>query len=633
MMNFSPLLFLFKRIGIAFLIFSLCRFLFYLFHLHLFSGNFPFSAFSHGIRFDWVAISYLLSPFIMFSIIPLSVGLKQSKFYKNILKYLFLIGISLGIVFNLIDLGYYQYSLKRTTADIFTFLGTGNDVWKLLPKYIVDFWYAFLFLAILIYLSHFLYKKSSSNSTENYKNKKQFYLSNLLLIVVTLLFTILGFRGGTQLKPLDIINAANYTTPKYVPIVLNTPFCIIKTVLNEEVSRITFFTDTKELENIYSPEISINGSGIFKDKNVVLIILESFAKEYVGYLNNGTGFTPFLDSLSTKSYIFTNAYASGTRSIEALPSIYAGIPNLTNTPFIISNFSSNHIDALPQILKNQGYQTSFYHGGANGTMGFNGFAKISGIENYYGLDEYPNAYIDYDGNWGIFDEPYLQYFAKDLTSKKEPFFSTVFTLSSHHPYKIPKEFEDRFLEGNLPIHKTIRYTDYALHQFFNTAKNQAWFNNTIFLITADHSSHSIDPENTTIIGNLAIPVLVFDPSQNLQGINNEYFQQLDITPTLLYWFGINANIISFGNDVSQKEKYLIGFTRNTFYYLENNYLLLFDGEKSIAFYYYTEDKLLLNNLLNSKMHLKVQMQFETKLKAIMQQYNNRLIDNNLSFLK
>ncbi|MCB9359920.1 MAG: sulfatase-like hydrolase/transferase [Flavobacteriales bacterium] len=624
--DFSHFISLIKKLAISFLIFSLCRLAFYIFNLSFFNDGFPFDAFYYGLRFDWVAISYLFAPFILLSILPFE--FRKNSRYKTILKVFFHLANSAGLVFNLIDLGYYQFALKRTTADFFRFISSNDDTFKLLPQYLTDFWYAFLLLIIFIGLTEFLYRKSETYSKPKIKSIKNTGTQILFFILISAL-TAIGFRGGLQLKPLDIINAANNTSPQNVPLVLNTPFCIIKTVLNDQLPETEFFSPS-DLTKIYSPILKINSEGQFKGKNVVLIILESFAKEHVGFFNNGNGYTPFLDSLLEESYAFTNAYSNGSKSIEALPAILAGIPPLMNTPYVISNYANNKIDALPAILKRNGYNTSFYHGGSNGTMGFNGFTKIAGIDDYFGMDEYPYKEKDYDGNWGIYDEPYLQYFSHQLRAKKEPFFSAIFTLSSHHPYSIPKKHENEFPKGVLDAHETIGYTDYALREFFNTTKKNNWFKNTLFVFTADHSSFSLNPIYGTLIGRFAIPIFIYDPSSTLKGIDTNYFQHCDITPTVLSLLGIDTKLVSFGLPPDKTSRYIVGFSRNTYYLMENDYLLLFDGENSTGLYDYSKDKMLADNLINNEQANIIKDKLEQKLKAIIQQHNNRLIENKLS---
>ena len=159
-------------------------------------------------------------------------------------------------------------------------------------------------------------------------------------------------------------------------------------------------------------------------KNVFVIILESFSSEHIGALthqigNKNTDFTPFLDSLAEKSLVF-EGFANGKRSIEGIPAILASLPTWMTEDFITSQYSSNKFNSLASILKAEGYNTSFFHGGKNGTMGFDAFSKSAGFEFYYGKNEYPDQ-SDFDGSWGISDEPYLQYIAKTLNTTPEPF--------------------------------------------------------------------------------------------------------------------------------------------------------------------------------------------------------------------
>ena len=426
----NHLILLSKKLGIAFLAFTLCRIFFYSFNSIHFS-DVSLSLFFYGIRFDVVAIAFIYSPLILLHLIP--VPFKNLQGYNKLLNITFYTLNTIAIAVNLIDVAYFDFTLKRTTADFFGMVGTGSDFFKLLPHYIIDFWYNYLLFALLLFISWFLNKRFCNTQKASFHFNKKAYIYQSLIFIGFSTLTVFGMRGGFQYKPIDIVNAGQYAKAQNIPIVLNTPFTILKTMLVDKIEPVAYFNEA-ELKSIYTPKTIIKGNGTHKGKNVVLFILESFAKEYVGAYNNGNGYTPFLDSLIKESYNFTNAYANGSRSIEALPCILAGIPQLMATPYAISNYASNRIDGVAKILKKQRYNTSFYHGGENGTMGFNGFVGVAGIDDYYGLNEYANQEKDYDGNWGIFDEPYLQYYAAELNAKKEPFASAVFTVSSHHPY-------------------------------------------------------------------------------------------------------------------------------------------------------------------------------------------------------
>jgi len=264
-------------------------------------------------------------------------------------------------------------------------------------------------------------------------------------------------------------------------------------------------------------------------------------------------------------------------------------------------------------------------------MGFNGFVSFSGIDNYFGLDEYPSKKEDFDGVWGIFDEPYLQYYAHELNKKEAPFFSGLFTLSSHHPYKIPQQHIGKFPKGNLPLHETVGYTDYSLKQFFKTAKNMPWFSNTVFMFTADHSAISNTNQYKNILGRYAIPIFIFDPSGNLKGEHDELFQQIDITPTLAGLVGIDQQFISFGNNAfDTSEKFSVSYAGSLYFLSSENYFLMFDGNKTIGLFKHNENILFPLNLMNLPSNAAIINKLESKLKAFIQQYNNRLINNNLS---
>lgn len=628
--NTNHLILLIKRLGIAFIAFTICRILFFSFNTVHFSGV-TLDLFLYGIRFDTVSIAYFYTPLILLHIHPFP--FKNYKWYDNLLTVTFYFSTTLVIALNLIDVAYFDFTLKRTTGDFFGMVGTGDDFFKLLPNYIIDFWYNYLLFAGVLLLSGFLNKRYCKSNKNFYSFTIKDYSVQTLIFILFSALTLLGMRGGFQYRPINIVNAGQYASAQNVSIVLNTPFTIIKTLFIHQIEPITYFDET-EIESIYTPKTSIEENKTHQGKNVVLLILESFAKEYVGGYNTGKGYTPFIDSLLKESYVFTNAYANGSRSIEALPCILAGIPQLMLEPYVLSTYAGNKIQGFPEVLKKEGYNTSFYHGGANGTMGFNGFVGNAGIDHYFGLNEYPTKEQDYDGFWGIFDEPYLQYFATELNNKKEPFFSSIFTVSSHHPYAIPKAHIDNFPKGDLPLHETVGYTDFSLKRFFDTAKKMPWFNHTLFIFTADHSTHSKSIKYNTRLGRYAVPFFIYDPTGNLKGENTTLFQHIDISPTVLDLVGSKNEIISFGNNAfNENDKFAIQYINGTYQITTKSHFLIYDGEKTTGFFNLLNDPLLEKNYTLQQLDPQDELekdQLEKKLKAIIQQYNNRLINNQLS---
>lgn len=600
--------------GLAMLLFSVLRLLFYLLNL----SHFPDAKllnFIGGLRFDWMTITLLYSPFLL---------LFPFLFHKKsqLLKILFLVSSAVAIVLNIIDFEYYKFTLKRTTADLFTTKGLGDDFRNLILIFVVDFWYLVLLALVLFFAVAKGYAKIKTLKTNRLKAGP----FSLFLFSLLALYAI-GARGGLQYKPLNVVQASQYAVSQNMALVLNTPFTIIKSAFHDEIVQRNYFSQD-ELNQIYSPVQYYPPDSLPKKLNVVLIIAESFSSEFIGALNDYGGYTPFLDSLITQGLIFTNAFANGKKSIEGLPAILSGIPTLMNRSFISSKYAANQIMSMGTILNREGYSSTFYHGGENGTMGFEAYCQMAGITRYIGRNEYPDQ-SDYDGNWGIFDEPFLQFCVADMDGRSKPFFSTIFTLSSHHPFTVPKKYEDRFDGGPIPILKSVQYADYALKRFFETAQKSDWFDETLFILTADHTSTSYRPEYQNAIGNYRIPILYYCPKYIKPQREEEITQQSDIFPSVIDFLGFGGKLLSFGTSVfdDSHNPFAVSFINNYYQLIQGDYCLQFDGKKPLAFYNWKRDPGLKNNLVKRSGNRLTP--YQRKLKAIIQQYNNRLINNQL----
>jgi phosphoglycerol transferase MdoB-like AlkP superfamily enzyme len=604
------------------LLLTLCRFLFLL-------NNFDFyykvprievaEAFLLGLRFDLSAMLICLSPFIVLHFIPV---FHQVPKPKKVLHYFFVTLLTMMFFFNLVDTVYFKFTFTRSTADIFKLVFVSNDMAIVGPSIIIDFWYIIAGWFMLIYLSNKLFIKTSKLINAEDGETKQ-YIYSILFLLLFVAASAIGVRGGLQYKPLNMLDAGGQQTSA---LRLNTPYTLINTVGMTGVKSVEYFPG-KTGEHFFSAVTQPKETEPFRnDINVVVIIVESLSKEYVGYLNNFKGYTPFLDSLCAESFVFTNAYSNGKKSIEGIPAVLASLPTLMNDPFITSKYNGNQITSIASLLQKKGYTTSFYHGAKNGSMAFNAFAEKAGFENYYGRDEYNND-ADYDGNWGIYDEEFLQYFANGLTNTKQPFVGATFTLSSHHPYPIPEKYKGKFPEGELPIHKSVLYADYSLKQFFATASKTEWFNNTIFIITADHTSLALRPFYQNCVGAMSVPIIMYSPALKLKGKSNVVTQQTDIMPALLDLLNYDEPYIAFGKSPFDSTTTHSAFTRfdQLYQIIEGNYVLQFDGNKTINLHDFKNDSLLTNNLAAKE--TEKQQQLENTLKAFIQDYNHRLINN------
>lgn len=623
----SLILSLGKKIALLVGLYSLSRLIFYLFYLSHFNDiSIPnlFWIFIVGIRFDLSAIILLNALFILLFLIPLSIS--HNKYYQITLKWLFIIVNSLGLLANCIDFAYFGFTLKRTTADVFNFFGgtIGNDLGHLIPLFFIDYWYVFLIWLALSFVLYKAYKYSKNNTNYGFKIGT---VTSWATYVLTILLCVLLYRGGFQLKPITIVDAGEYTNSKNIPLLLNTPFTILKTIDIKSIEPAIYYANEAEMKFLYNPFRKGSGNQMQK-KNVFLIILESFSKEFVGSINGrGKGFTPFLDSLMSQSYVCSNAYSNGKKSIEGIPAITASIPTWMDEDYITSAYGGNEIKGLAQLLKDEGYYTAFFHGGTNGTMGFEAFSKVAGYKDYFGKNEYKND-RDYDGNWGIWDEPFLQFTAKTINEKQSPFFATVFTLSSHHPFIVPEKYKDKFKGGAEPIFKTIQYTDFALKQFFETVKKMPWYSNTLFVFCADHTGPSHDPYFDTKVGSNAIPIFYFQPDSFLKNKNSNLTQQIDIMPSILDYLNYNKPYFSFGKSIFDTTSYqALSYNSGLYQFMEGNYVIQFDGTKTNEMYNYQTDSLLKQNLINTEKEILNKM--ESKTKAIIQTYQQSLINNRM----
>jgi phosphoglycerol transferase MdoB-like AlkP superfamily enzyme len=625
------------RLALVMGLFTLCRIGFYLYN----TGFFPelgvgelLRLLNGGLIFDLVTLLYFNALYILLMVIPLDI--RFTRKYQNALRFLFFVTNGTALAMNVADFIYYQFTLRRTTADVFLQFQNETNMGGLWLKFVVDYWYAAICWVFLMIILIWLYNRWSIEGPQM-KNRKAYYGFGLLAIPLIAYLMIGGIRGGFahSTRPITLSNAGEYVNdPKHISIVLNTPFSVIRTFGKTKVQKVNFF-DPGDLENVYPVEYAPRDTAKFRPHNVVVIILESFSKEFFGVFNsekeNGTykGYTPFLDSLVNHSLTFEYSFANGRKSIDGLPSVVSSIPSL-GVPYFLSPYSGNRINSLASLLTKKNYHTSFFHGAPNGSMGFQAFMNLAGVKEYYGMDDYANK-EDFDGLWGIWDEKFLNFYAEKLNTFKPPFFSAFFSVSSHHPFKVPEEYEQKFKGGPLVIHKCVEYTDYSLKKFFEQVKQMPWYANTLFVITADHTSSEIQFDETrTAWGFYAVPILFFKPDNSLAKRDSTITQHVDIMPSVLGYLHYDEPFLAYGRNVfaTDREPFAFQYKDNAYQLIKDDFLFQFDGKKALALYNFKTDKLLKKNMLNNEPELA--REFESKTKAIIQQYNNRMIEDRLS---
>jgi phosphoglycerol transferase MdoB-like AlkP superfamily enzyme len=615
-----------KQMSWLVFIYFLLRILFFAFNFNSFQSldyQQIIYAFLYGFKFDLSAIFISNALFTIFIFLPFAFT-EKAKF-QTFLKYIYWIPNIILFWVNIADFEYYKFIGRRTIFEVFGIVG---DVFEQSSSLLSSYWYLVLLWGILSWI----FVKVSAKffplffKEEKINTKSQFLRFFIWLFSIGL--TILIFRGGFQEKPLRINQAFEQNNIHLGNLTLNTTFTFLTTIDAKGTEKVSYFADNKQVEKLVERNREANFKPFATKQNVVVIILESFGKEYMGFQNPYKGYTPFLDSLAKSGVFMSNCFANGRESIIAVPAITAAIPQLIDEPFITSTYQANKFAGLGTLVKPHGYTSSFFHGARNGSMGFEGFSQLAGFDKYFGLNEYPKDLIgkDFDKNWGIFDEPYLQYFANELSKEKAPFVSCIFTLSSHHPYPIPSQYKGKFPKGKAEIHESIGYTDLALKRFFKTASKQAWFKNTLFVITADHTQMNTEPTYASPTGAYRVPLIVYHADSKVvslvkSSLNTEKVcQHTDILPTVLDFIAIEQKpVLPFGESIFEKTEGLaMNFNSGVFRMISaKNYIEMNLEGKTKSF-----------DLKTNKPLQNVDNQL---LKAYIQYYRNGLIEN--SWLK
>ena len=642
-------------IALVYFCYFLCRVVFLAANYSYYEGkiltdNF-FNLVKGSLVFDTAGIIYMNLPFLALALLPLHFK-ELSRVYSIIVKSVYVVFNMIGVVANLCDVVYFRYTGRRTTGTVFAEFSNEDNLTSVFATETLHSWYlvvigiAILLMLIVLYQNPLVDKKLSGA-----RNYIKYYALRAVSMTAVLLLCIAGIRGGIDrsTRPITISNANQYiSNPVEAPLILNTPFSLVRTFNKKPFVTPSYFTND-ELESIYTPvhqpvdSIVQNAPG--KGRNVVVIIIESFAREFIGTYNptleNGQyrGYTPFIDSLMQHSLWFYDSFTNGRKSIDGMPSVLSSIPYFIE-PFFLTPAALNSLDGLAVELKNKGYYSAFFHGAKNGSMGFEAFARATGFDDYFGRTEFDQnpdfgGEAEFDGFWAIWDEPFLQFYCHEMSKFKEPFMTAVFTASSHHPYQIPQKYVSRFAEGPLPVHKGIRYTDYSLRRFFDEASRQPWFNNTVFAICSDHTNLTDHAEYQTDLGVFTGPVIFYAPGDStFIGGRSGIAQQIDVMPTLLSYLGYDQPYIAFGQDLlntPESEKFAVSYCNGIYQIVMNGYLLQFDGNQTKAVYALS-DKLLENNLIG-QIDSQQQMKMETKLKAIIQQYMSRMNEDRMVVAK
>ena len=636
--NLSPLVATLVNLLLAYVVYFVARMAYLLDNWSYFSDSLTTEVLQGGLVFDTAAILVTNIPYIVLMLLPLH--WKETRIWHQLCRWVFVIVNGLSLVVNLCDAAYFPYTLRRTTTTVFSEFQNEGNLGGVFLTEALHHWYFVLLGVLVIYALWRLY--TTPRLEVSRLSWWRYDLTTLLSLAAVAPFVVAGIRGGfaTAVRPITISNANQYVDrPTDAALVLNTPFSLYRTIGKAVFVVPDYYDNQQEMEAVFSPIHVPSDTLPMTKKNVVVLIVESFGREYIGALNwnleNGTykGYTPHVDSLIAKSTTFERSFCNGRKSIDGMPSILSSIPMFVE-PFFLTPASMNQVSGIASLLGSKGYQTAFFHGAQRGSMGFMAFARKTGFQEYYGREDFNadsrfNGDDDFDGMWAIWDEPFLQYYCTKMNEMKQPFMTAVFTASSHHPYVVPDKYKDVYPEEGIIMHKCIRYTDMAIGRFFQEASRQPWFQNTIFVLTSDHTNMSDHDYYQTDLGGFCSPIIIYEPGGSREpSVEPKIAQQIDILPTIMGmlhypdpYFGFGIDLLNTPADSTWAVNYLNGI----YQYVKHGHLLQFDGQHTRAVYSLT-DSLMKHNLAG---HLPQQPQMERELKAIIQQYMERMTQDRL----
>ena len=629
------LLVVFAMFTLTRLVFVWCNSSLYADHM---SAGYLFQLLLAGLHFDRTAILYLNSWMILLFLLPLH-WKENNRVVFRIARILYVVINFIGIAANLCDCAYFPFTGKRTTFDVFReFSNEGNFITIFLHA-ALPYWYLFIVAALLVWALWKMFVTPEIKLGKGWRNMVSYYVVGVILLAVSAGLTVAGIRGGftTAVRPITMSNANQYVDHAIdAGIVLNTPFCIFRSISHSAFVEPDYMS-MEEAEKLYSPVHEPSDSVQFRKMNVVILILESFGKQTMA-----RGYMPFVEELSKKALSFEYSYATGRKSIDGMPSVLASIPSFVE-PFFLTQASLNDISGIAgELTKHKGYSSAFFHGAQNGSMGFQAFAKSSGFQKYYGRTEYNqdsryHGDDDFDGTWAIWDEEFLQYYCDKMSEMKQPFVTSVFTASSHTPYDLPERYKQRFPPTDPGIFAVTAYSDNAVRLFFEKAKKQPWYNNTLFVLTADHAQpYPVDPAFKSDIGRYKVPIVFFAPGmpELMTGVDRDrIISQADIMPTVLGILGYDRPYVAFGEDVLHTEaEQTCAFNylneSACYQYLHGDWMLQFDGEKVVHAYEFKKDTLQKHDVKE-----RCPKEYEQRLKSVIQQYMHRMNHNQLIFKK
>jgi phosphoglycerol transferase MdoB-like AlkP superfamily enzyme len=414
-----------------------------------------------------------------------------------------------------------------------------------------------LLLVVLIFLVYRILKTIVQRTTGSFGRLGFGYTIPVFLLLAGSL--IIPIRGGFQLAPMNesAVFFSDKSFANYAAV--NVPWNYMRSLLNESYSKKNPFLYYQEKQAGQMVSSLYNTTGATEQLidttgkvNVVVIIWESFTAKVAAGLGGVKNVTPQFEKLSKEGMLFTNVYASGNRSDKGMVAILSGYPaQPTNSIIKIPNKTIS-LPSLPREFQKNGWYTSFYYGGETEFANMKSYFLQQGFNKIIDKNDFNGA--DMNSKWGAHDHIVLNRLLADLDTQKPPFFSTLFTLSSHEPFEVPVK---TVIEGNDPEHlflNALHYTDASIGDFINKAKTKAWWKNTLLIIIADHG-HPLPQTQKGKPAEFHIPMLWLGGALEKKNVRiDSLASQTDLAATLLNQVHLPSQAFTWSNDIFRKDR-------------------------------------------------------------------------------
>ncbi|MDE7443212.1 MAG: sulfatase-like hydrolase/transferase [Muribaculaceae bacterium] len=608
------------------------------------SGSHLWHLMLKGIRFDLSAAAYFNALFLIMRFIP--APFVMNKRYIAATNCVYYITNSLMLIINLVDVPFFPFLGNRMRFSTLTEQFTDSNMVVIVASYAVQYWWAYLLVGCAIALLVWLARRAHPVNMATLRTHRATIAARIGLFLFMAATTFMMMRGVLTLHggtPLSIGHAAQgLNRNSEINVVLNTPFCILRSTSGTETVPPYHFFTPEQIDSLRTSVITPPVSAVPNRKNVVLIIMEGGGSCFIDHINpvtgGNTGLMPFLDSLSRESLCVFHTIASGRRSNEGITSVIGSLPNFEPFLFRRSPYTANDFDSYPQLLRDSGYSSVFYHGSSPGSYNIEQIAMTMGMERTVNRETYGNE-DDFDGMWGIFDSKMAEYMVHDLSQQPQPFNAIWFTLTTHSPFSIPKDWDKSAFKNQDPsMSMAVEYLDQSLRLFFREASKHEWYRNTIFVFTADHGNRDWpDTRYDTKWYHPHIPFIAYAPARSIkpQLITDRIMSQFDIGPTILGLTGYDRPYVSMGIDVladstATKPHYALNFFNNQFQINGLHYLVRWEpqSDRITDVFDITTDPELTKPLENYDTDEVEQMR--TWAKAFLQDYSARITSNRLS---